>query len=75
MLRGLGADAVGMSTVLEAIAARWAGAELVGISLITNPGAGVTGESLTHDEVLVAAREAGPQLTRLVKRFVRFLEQ
>ena len=74
MLRGLGADAVGMSTVLEAIAARWAGAELVGISLVTNPGAGVTGEPLTHEEVLVAAREAGPQLARLVKRFVRLLE-
>jgi len=71
MLRALGADAVGMSTVLEAIAARWAGLEIVGISLVTNPGAGVTGEPLTHEEVLAAAAEAGPRFTRLVRRFVR----
>ena len=73
MLRTLGADAVGMSTVLEAIAARWAGSELVGVSLITNPGAGVTGEPLTHEEVLVAAAEAGPRFSALVRRFVVLL--
>jgi purine-nucleoside phosphorylase len=71
MLRTLGADAVGMSTVLEAIAARWAGLEVVGISLVTNPGAGVTGEPLTHEEVLEAAAEAGPRFIRLVRRFVQ----
>lgn len=71
MLRTLGADAVGMSTVLEAIAARWAGIELVGVSLITNPGAGVTGEPLAHEEVLAAAAEASPRFTTLVRRFVR----
>jgi purine-nucleoside phosphorylase len=70
MLRALGADAVGMSTVLEAIAARWVGAELVGVSLVTNPGAGVTGEPLSHEEVLAAADEAAPRFTRLVRRFV-----
>lgn len=70
MLRGLGADAVGMSTVLEAIAARWAGLELAGVSLVTNPGAGVIGEPLSHAEVLVAANEAGPRLERLVRRWV-----
>jgi purine-nucleoside phosphorylase len=70
MLRTLGADAVGMSTVLEAIAARWSGMEVVGISLVTNPGAGVTGEPLNHDEVLEAAAEAGPRLRSLVRRFV-----
>lgn len=73
MLRALGADAVGMSTVLEAIAARWAGLELVGVSLITNPGAGVTGEPLTHEEVLEAAAEADPRFTALIRRFVRLL--
>lgn len=73
MLRTLGADAVGMSTVLEAIAARWAGLDLVGVSLVTNPGAGVTGQPLTHEEVLEAAAEAGPRFTTLVRRFVRLL--
>lgn len=70
MLRTLGADAVGMSTVLEAIAARWAGLEVCGISLVTNPGAGITGEPLTHEEVLSAANEAGPRLARVLQRFV-----
>ena len=60
MLRGWGADAVGMSTVLEAIMARWAGIEVVGVSLVTNPGAGVTGLPLSHEEVLAAGEEAGP---------------
>jgi purine-nucleoside phosphorylase len=73
MLRALGADAVGMSTVLEAIVARWAGLEVVGVSLVTNPGAGVTGEPLTHEEVLEAAAEAGPRFTSLVRRFVALL--
>jgi purine-nucleoside phosphorylase len=71
MLRTLGADAVGMSTVLEAIASRWAGIEVVGVSLVTNPGAGITGEPLSHEEVLEAAAEAGQRFTSLVRRFVR----
>ena len=75
MLRTLGADAVGMSTVLEAIMARWAGLEVVGVSLVTNPGAGVTGEPLSHDEVLEVAAEAGPRFTSLVRRFIALLEQ
>ncbi len=70
VLRALGADAVGMSTVLEAIAARWAGLELAGVSLVTNPGAGVTGVPLSHEEVLVAADEAGPRFERLVRRWI-----
>lgn len=70
MLRTLGADAVGMSTVLEAIAARWAGMRVCGVSLVTNAGAGITGEPLTHDEVLAAANEAGPRLARVLRRFV-----
>jgi purine-nucleoside phosphorylase len=75
MQRTLGADAVGMSTVLEAIAARWAGLEIVGVSLVTNPGAGVTGEPLTHDEVLAAAAEAGPRFAALIRRFVRLVAE
>jgi purine-nucleoside phosphorylase len=73
MLRSLGADAVGMSTVLECIAARWAGLEVCGVSLVTNAGAGYTGEPLTHAEVLAAGNEAGPRLARVVRRFVEGL--
>ncbi len=70
MLRGLGADAVGMSTVLECIAARWAGLEVCGVSLVTNAGAGYSGMPLSHEEVLEAGAEAGPRLARVIRRFV-----
>ncbi len=70
MLRAWGGDAVGMSTVLEAIAARWAGLEVCGVSLVTNPGAGYSGEPLSHEEVLAAGAEAGPRLARVIRRFV-----
>jgi purine-nucleoside phosphorylase len=70
MLRTLGADAVGMSTVLECIAARWVGLEVCGLSLVTNAGAGYSGEPLSHEEVLAAGAEAGPRLARVISRFV-----
>jgi inosine/guanosine/xanthosine phosphorylase family protein len=70
MLRLLGADSVGMSTVLECIAARWVGLKVCGVSLVTNAGAGYSGEPLTHDEVMTAGAEAGPRLARVVRRFV-----
>jgi purine-nucleoside phosphorylase len=70
MLRTMGADAVGMSTVLEAIAARWAGIEVCGVSLVTNAGAGYSGQPLSHEEVLAAGAEAGPLLARVIRRFV-----
>jgi inosine/guanosine/xanthosine phosphorylase family protein len=70
MLRAFGADAVGMSTVLECVAARWAGLRVCGVSLVTNAGAGYTGEPLTHEEVLAAGAEAGPRLARVIRRFV-----
>ena len=73
MFRGLGGDAVGMSTVLEAIACRWAGISVAGVSLITNPGAGYSGEPLSHEEVLVAGAAAGPALAGVIRRFVREL--
>ncbi len=74
MLAALGGDAVGMSTVLECIAARWVGLEVCGVSLITNAGAGYTGAPLTHDEVLEAGATAGPRLAKVIHRFVRDLE-
>jgi purine-nucleoside phosphorylase len=74
MLRTLGADAVGMSTVLECIAARWAGLEVCGVSLVTNAGAGYSGQPLTHEEVLAAGAEAGPRLARVIRRFVADLD-
>jgi purine-nucleoside phosphorylase len=70
MLRTMGADSVGMSTVLEAVAARWAGLEVCGVSLVTNAGAGYSGQPLTHEEVLAAGAEAGPRLARVLRRLI-----
>jgi purine-nucleoside phosphorylase len=70
MLAAMGGHAVGMSTVLEAIAGRWAGLQICGVSLVTNAGAGYSGEPLTHEEVLAAGAEAGPRLARVIRRFV-----
>jgi purine-nucleoside phosphorylase len=73
MLRILGADAVGLSTVMEAIAARWVGMRLCGVSLVTNAGAGLSPTPLTHEEVLAAADEAGPRLARVIGAFLESL--
>jgi purine-nucleoside phosphorylase len=70
MLRGLGADLVGMSTVLEAIAARAAGAEVFGLSLVTNLAAGMTGEPLNHEEVLATGRAAAARMGDLLAELV-----
>ncbi|WP_280262892.1 purine-nucleoside phosphorylase [Nocardia wallacei] len=67
MLGTLGADLVGMSTVLEAIACRAAGARLLGISLVTNLAAGVTGAPLSHAEVLAEGHAAAPRLGKLLR--------
>ncbi|WP_030625261.1 purine-nucleoside phosphorylase [Streptomyces sclerotialus] len=66
MIRTLGADLVGMSTVLEAIAAREAGAEVLGLSLVTNLAAGMTGEPLNHEEVLQAGRDSATRMGSLL---------
>ncbi len=70
MLRTLGADLVGMSTALEAIAARAAGAEVLGLSLVTNLAAGTTGEPLNHEEVVAEGRAAATRLGGLLARLV-----
>ena len=70
MLRTLGADVVGMSTVPEAIVARHAGIEVLAIALVSNAAAGVSGAPITHEEVLEAGRTAGPALARLIERVV-----
>jgi purine-nucleoside phosphorylase len=62
----IGADLIGMSTALEAIAARHAGLEVFGISLVTNLAAGISPEPLSHEEVLEAGRAAGPRISRLL---------
>jgi purine-nucleoside phosphorylase len=66
MLRTLGADLVGMSTVMEAIAARHLGAEVMAISLVTNLAAGMTGEPLSHDEVIAAGRASAGRMGTLL---------
>ncbi|WP_344426758.1 purine-nucleoside phosphorylase [Pseudonocardia ailaonensis] len=70
MLRGLGADLVGMSTVLEAVAARAEGVEVFGLSLVTNLAAGMTGEPLDHEEVLAAGRASAARMGELLRDLV-----
>jgi purine-nucleoside phosphorylase len=66
----LGADLVGMSTTLEAIAAREAGMEILGLSLVTNLAAGMTGEALNHEEVLEAGKMAAERMGGLLATVV-----
>jgi purine-nucleoside phosphorylase len=70
MLRTLGADVVGMSTVPEAIVARHAGMEVLAFALVSNAAAGVVGTPITHEEVLEAGRRAAPVLSGLIERVV-----
>ncbi len=66
MARTMGADLVGMSTVLEVIAARHMGLRCLCFSLVANLAAGVTGEKIDHEEVLVASRAASDQIRRIL---------
>ena len=70
MIRAIGGTLVGMSTTLEAIAAREAGMEVLGISLVTNLAAGITGEPLNHEEVLEAGRSAATRMGGLLGSIV-----
>jgi len=69
----LGGDLVGMSTTLEAIAARHAGLEVLGVSLVTNFGAGISPTPLDHAEVLEAGQAAGPRISALLAEVIRRL--
>jgi purine-nucleoside phosphorylase len=73
MAINLGGDLVGMSTALEAIAAREAQAEVLGISMVTNPGAGLTSEHLNHEEVLAAGLAAAARMGDLLKKVIEKL--
>ena len=73
MARVIGADAVGMSTVPEAIVAKWAGMNVVGISCICNSAAGVSTVALSHDDVIHAANVAKDRFKVLVKEIVKEL--
>jgi len=70
MVRAIGGTLVGMSTTLEAIAAREAGMEVLGVSLVTNLAAGMSGEPLNHAEVLEAGRAAASRMGDLLGRIV-----
>lgn len=71
MLRLLGTDAVGMSTVVEAIAANHMGIKICGVSCISNLAAGMTANPLTHEEVQEAADLAAPRFSKLVTESVK----
>jgi purine-nucleoside phosphorylase len=73
MLERLGADAVGMSTVPEVLVARSRGIRCLGFSIITNPGAGITGAALSHEEVLAVSERVARQLSILLKGILRLL--
>jgi len=70
MVRAMGGDLAGMSTTLEAIAAREAGMEVLGISLVTNLAAGMSGEALNHEEVLEAGKSAATRMGALLSQIV-----
>lgn len=71
MARTMGADAVGMSTVPEAIIARWAKMNLIGISCICNSAAGVSNVALSHNDVINAANIAKDRFKLLIKELVK----
>jgi purine-nucleoside phosphorylase len=73
MLRTMGADLVGMSTALEAMAARHLGAEVLGLSLVTNLAAGVSETPLDHHEVIEAGRAAGPHMISVIRQVIEHL--
>ena len=73
MLRTLGADAVGMSTVPEVIAAAHCGLKVLGISCVTNMAAGILDQPLSHEEVIETANGVKEKVETLVKTILRLL--
>ncbi|HEY7823255.1 MAG TPA: purine-nucleoside phosphorylase, partial [Acidimicrobiia bacterium] len=73
MVKAIGGTLVGMSTALEAIVARSLGMEILGISLVTNAAAGMTGEALNHEEVLAAGQAAATRMGELLGKVVQAL--
>jgi purine-nucleoside phosphorylase len=74
MVATLGGHLVGMSTVLETIAAREAGMEVLGISMVTNPAAGVTDQPINHEEVLAAGAAAAERMGSLLSQVISEVE-
>ncbi|WP_297081037.1 purine-nucleoside phosphorylase [uncultured Demequina sp.] len=70
----LGANLVGMSTALEVLAARQAGLEILGLSLVTNLAAGIGGDTLDHSEVLDVGASSGPRISRLLADIVEGMQ-
>ena len=73
MVAAMGGTLVGMSTALEAIVARSLGMEILGLSLVTNAAAGMTGEPLNHEEVLAAGQAAATRMGDLLSKVIRAL--
>ena len=75
LLRNLGADAVGMSTVPEAIVARHMGLEVLGISCITNMAAGISDEPINHEEVMATGDRVRETFAELLRRVIGAINQ
>jgi purine-nucleoside phosphorylase len=71
MVRNMGGTLVGMSTALEAIVARSLGMQILGLSLVTNAAAGMSGEPLNHEEVLQAGKDAATKMGELLGKVIR----
>ena len=73
MAKTIGGHLVGMSTALEAIAAREAGMDVLGFSLVTNLAAGISPEPLSHHEVIAAGKQAEPVISAMLADIVAAL--